>query len=141
MFQATYTQIIQRFGRTAYLVMGLFFLAVGIVGAVLPLLPSTCFFIIAAYYFGLSSARLENLLLNHPRIGPVILSWRNYRAIPKLGKVMACVGMSISGFILVASPAPQFVKLGVIAVLGLSAWYVLSRPNLEDLVQSSTSKY
>lgn len=108
MFSAWYNSFLQRFGRTAYLILGLLFCTIGIVGAVLPLLPSTCFFIIAAYYFGLSSERLENLLLNHPRIGPVILSWRNYRAIPKLGKIMACVGMSISGFIILISPAPKF---------------------------------
>ena len=122
-----------RFGRTGYLLLGLLFSAIGILGAILPLLPSTCFFIIAAYYFGLSSERLERVLLNHPRIGPVIMSWRMYKAIPKFGKIMACAGMSISAMIMIFSPAPYYVKIGVLLGLVASAWYVVSRPNLEDV--------
>lgn len=122
-----------RFGRTGYLFLGLLFSGIGILGAILPLLPSTCFFIIASYYFGMSSERLENILLNHPRLGPVILSWRHYKAIPKLGKIMACAGMSVSALIMIFSPAPIFVKIGVIFGLIVCAWYVVSRPNLEDI--------
>jgi uncharacterized protein len=124
----------KKFGRTGYLLLGLLFSAIGILGAILPLLPSTCFFIIASYYFGMSSERLEKLLLNHPRIGPVIHSWRTYKAIPKFGKIMACCGMSVSALIMIFSPAPMFVKVGVLCGLALSAWYVISRPSLEDIV-------
>ncbi len=124
---------IKRFGRTGYLILGFLFTGIGILGAILPLLPSTCFFIIAAYYFGMSSERLEKALLEHPRIGPVILSWRQYKAIPKLGKIMACCGMSVSALIMIFSPAPIYVKIGVFMGLGVSAWYVLSRPSLEDV--------
>lgn len=125
---------IKRFGRTGYLILGLVFTGIGILGAILPLLPSTCFFIIAAYYFGMSSERLERTLLNHPRLGPVILSWRQYKAIPKLGKIMACCGMSVSALIMIFSPAPIYVKIGVMLGLVASAWYVLSRPSLEDIM-------
>ena len=124
----------KRFGRTGYLILGLLFTGIGILGAILPLLPSTCFFIIAAYYFGQSSERLEKALLNHPRLGPVIMSWRQYKAIPKLGKIMACCGMSVSALIMIFSPAPFPVKIGVLLGLVASAWYVLSRPSLEDIV-------
>lgn len=123
-----------RFGRTGYLFLGVLFSAIGILGAILPLLPSTCFFIIAAYYFGMSSERLEKVLLNHPRIGPVILSWRNYKAIPKFGKIMACCGMSVSALIMIFSPTPIYVKIGVLLGLIGCAWYVVSRPSLEDIV-------
>lgn len=127
-------------GRTGYLILGLFFCGIGILGAILPLLPSTCFFIIAAYYFGMSSARLEKALLQHPRIGPVILSWRQYKAIPKLGKIMACVGMTVSGCFMIFSPAPGPVKIGVILGLVACAWYVVSRPSLEDIVTPAQQK-
>lgn len=129
-----------RLGRAGYLILGFLFCGIGILGAVLPLLPSTCFFIIAAYYFGMSSERLEKALLDHPRIGPVILSWRQYKAIPKLGKIMACAGMSVSGLIMIFSPAPTPVKIGVILGLLACAWYVVSRPNLEDVTVVPTRK-
>ena len=130
----------KRFGRAGYLFLGLLFSGIGILGAILPLLPSTCFFIIAAYYFGMSSERLEKALLNHPRLGPVILSWRQYKAIPKLGKLMACAGMSVSGMIMIFSPAPAPVKCGVILGLLVCAWYVVSRPSLEDVAPVSVRK-
>lgn len=130
----------RRFGRAGYLFLGFLFCGIGILGAILPLLPSTCFFIIAAYYFGLSSERLEKALLNHPRIGPVIISWRLYKAIPKLGKLMACAGMSVSGLIMIFSPAPTPVKIGVLLGLLACAWYVVSRPNLEDVIVATVRK-
>ncbi len=129
-----------RFGRAGYLFLGFLFCGIGILGAILPLLPSTCFFIIAAYYFGMSSKRLENALLRHPRIGPVILSWRQYKAIPKLGKIMACAGMSVSGMIMIFSPAPIPVKIGVLLGLLTCACYVVSRPNLEDVAAVTVRK-
>ncbi len=121
--------------RQFNLLLGLLFTGIGVLGAVLPLLPSTCFFIIAAYYFGMSSEKLESWMLNHPRVGPTIISWRRYKAIPRLGKIMACVGMSVSAFIIAISAAPLFVKVGCFLGLVASAAYVLTRPTLEDLSQ------
>ncbi len=123
--------------RQFCLLLGLMFTGIGILGAVLPVLPSTCFFIIAAYYFGMSSERLENWMLNHPRIGPTIVSWRTHKAIPRLGKIMACVGMSVSALIIAISAVPFFVKFGCFLALIASAAYVLTRPTLEDLLQSA----
>ena len=120
--------------RKLNLVFGFLFLGVGILGAVLPVLPSTCFFITAAYYFGTSSEKLESWMLNHPRIGPTIVSWRKYRAIPRLGKIMACVAMSVSVVIMILSAAPLFVKIGCVIALFLSAVYVLTRPTHEVLL-------
>jgi uncharacterized protein len=124
--------------RQINLLLGFLFLGIGILGAVLPVLPSTCFFITAAYYFGTSSEKLENWMLNHPRIGPTIISWRKYKAIPRLGKIMACVAMSVSVVIMVLSAAPLFVKIGCIVALILSAVYVLTRPTLEVLLADKT---
>ena len=116
------------------LLLGFLFLGVGILGAVLPVLPSTCFFITAAYYFGTSSEKLEKWMLNHPRIGPTIVSWRKYKAIPRLGKIMAIVAMAVSVLIMILSAAPLFVKVGSVIVLSLCAVYVLTRPTLEVLL-------
>ncbi len=123
--------------RQLNLILGLLFTSIGVLGAVLPLLPSTCFFIIAAYYFGMSSEKLEKWMLSHPRMGPTIISWRRHKAIPRLGKIMACVGMSVSAFIIAISAAPLFVKVGCFLALIASAAYVLTRPTLEELLQAA----
>jgi uncharacterized membrane protein YbaN (DUF454 family) len=122
--------------RRINLLLGFLFLGIGIIGAILPLLPSTCFFITSAYYFGSSSEKLENWMLGHPRIGPTIISWRKYRAIPKLGKIMACVGMSVSAVIIGVSPMHYALKALALISLVFSAVYVLTRPTLENLIEN-----
>ncbi|MCE3009229.1 MAG: YbaN family protein [Proteobacteria bacterium] len=116
--------------RPLNLAIGMGFLGLGFIGAFLPVLPSTCFFICATYFFGKSSTRLEAWALNHPRFGHAVRSWRETRSIPLAGKIAALVGMSVSALFLVASPAPLWAILLGLGVLILSAWYVLSRPTL-----------
>jgi uncharacterized membrane protein YbaN (DUF454 family) len=125
--------------RQMNIAIGMGFLGLGIVGAFLPVLPSTCFFICATYFFGKSSARLENWVLNHPKFGHAVRSWRETRSIPLAGKVAAVVGMSLSSVILVFSPAPVWaIALGLFVLVG-SAWYVLSRPTLKSSESSHIS--
>jgi uncharacterized membrane protein YbaN (DUF454 family) len=69
--------------RILWNTVGFSSLAAGLAGAVLPLLPATPFFILAAYAFSRGSPKVESWLLGHPRWGPVILDWRRERAISK----------------------------------------------------------
>lgn len=113
--------------------LGLVMVGLGVLGAFLPVLPSTCFFISAAYFFGKSSPRMEAWVLNHPRFGYAVRSWQETRSIPFAGKIAATVAMSLSGLFLVISPAPLWaVSLGLF-VLVASGWYVLTRPTLNSL--------
>jgi uncharacterized protein len=116
--------------RQLSLLAGFSFLGIGIIGAFLPVLPSTCFFICAAYYFAKSSARMEHWILKHPRFGPTVVAWRETRSIPKSGKIAAILGMSISAFILYFSHPPFYVFIAGIIALVISALYVLTRPTL-----------
>ncbi len=52
-------------------------MGVGTVGIVVPGLPTTGFFVLAAWCFARSSPRLEQWVLDLPKIGPLV---RNYRA-------------------------------------------------------------
>src|SRR6202008_2576137 len=88
-----------RIGRQFNLALGMISLAIGIIGAFVPLLPTTIFLIIAAFFFGRSSARLEGWLLDHPHLGPGIVAWRRDRAISRGSKLMACSGMA-TGFVI-----------------------------------------
>lgn len=117
--------------------IGLALTGIGILGAFLPVLPSTCFFISAAYFFGKSSERLENWILNHPQFGPSVVQWRQHRAIPRAGKIAAFIGMGFSSVALLASPAPLWaIALGLVVLAG-SAWYVGTRPTLSEPAPSS----
>jgi uncharacterized protein len=116
--------------RVLFLVLGFVMLALGIIGALLPVMPTTIFIILAAWFFARSSPRLEARLLRDPRFGPLIIKWRDRGAIPPKAKLYACLGMAF-GYGLFwwgAHPGPLLAIAVTIFMLG-SAAYVLSRPN------------
>ncbi len=76
--------------------LGLLLLAIGLVGALLPLLPTTPFLIAAAFLFARSHPRWEQRLLAHPTLGPIIRGWLAYQAIPPFAKRLATVPLAIS---------------------------------------------
>lgn len=119
-----------RIGRQLNLALGLLALTLGIIGAFVPLLPTTIFLIIAAFFFGRSSERLEAWLLNHPRLGPSVVGWRRERAIGPRAKLMACAGMTIGFAVLHFAVRPgALAEAAAAAFLIGCAAYVLTRPN------------
>ncbi|MFO7545347.1 MAG: YbaN family protein [Trueperaceae bacterium] len=75
--------------RWAYVVAGLLAIALGTLGYVLPGLPGTVFFLIAAWFFAQSSPRFYNWLMNHRLFGPLIRDYRAGKGIPLWVKVYA----------------------------------------------------
>jgi uncharacterized membrane protein YbaN (DUF454 family) len=92
--------------RHLYLIAGFLCLALAVIGAVLPVMPTTVFVIMAAYCFARSSPKLEAKLLNHPRFGSHIVRWREKGAVSRSGKVAASIAFAVS----------------IIATLALTAW-------------------
>ena len=85
--------------RILWLITGLFALALGLLGIVLPLLPTVPFLLLAAFCFSRSSTRLHDWLLDHPIYGSHIKDWRERGAIHLNAKRWATV-MMIAAFAL-----------------------------------------
>lgn len=115
--------------RAVWTGFGLLALALGGIGVLLPLLPTTPFVILAAFCFSKSSPRLRNWLLNHRIFGRLIRDWEATGAIAPRYKAIACCAMALAfGLSLALGLKPLI--LGIQAVcLGCSALYILSRPN------------
>lgn len=112
-----------------YQVVGCVALGLAALGAVLPVLPTTIFVLIAAWAFARSSPRLYRSLQENRRFGPLLRDWEAYGAIPRGAKVAAVIGMAVSfAIVLVAANHWAAVTLTGVTLMA-SAGYVLTRPN------------
>lgn len=116
--------------RGLWFAAGILCLALGAIGAVVPLMPTTVFLILAAAAFARSSPRLEAWLLGHPRFGPLILGWRERGAIPLPAKLLATGGIAAgyAAFLFAARPALPLAIL-VAAVMAAILAFILTRPS------------
>ncbi|WP_294203108.1 YbaN family protein [uncultured Sphingomonas sp.] len=121
---------VRRAIRFGWLALGVFCVGLGIVGALLPLMPTTIFLILAAGCFARSSPRLEAWLLDHPRFGPTLRAWRRDGAMSRRAKGMACGGMAIGYAIFLLTARPNAVLAIVVAFVMIGcATYIGTRPN------------
>ncbi len=126
--------------RAVYLVLGLLFLGLALVGIVVPGLPTTINAIIAGFFFARSSDRFDNWLTSHPVLGPPVLDHRNGIGFTVRAKTIAVsaitVSIGFSSWIIASSDAPDFV-LAIMAVAWVYAvWYVLHQPTKPAVIQS-----
>lgn len=118
--------------RYVFFGIGCLMVALGLIGAVVPLMPTTVFLIAAAACFAQSSPRLEAWLLDHPRFGPTLRDWRAHGAISRPAKLTACAGMAAGFVIFWIGSHPSALFAAVVAGLLLtSALYVVSRPTTD----------
>jgi uncharacterized protein len=82
--------------RCAYKVFGGFFLCMAILGAILPLLPTTPFVLLSLYFFNRSSPRMANWILAHPWLGPPVLRWQRSKSVSWRVKIWAVTVLSAS---------------------------------------------
>lgn len=118
--------------RLLWAVLGLLFLGLGLIGILVPLLPTTPLLLLSAFCFGRGSRRLHRWLIEHPRFGPPLEQWRAHRAISltvKRNAVMAMLAMPAAAFLI---GVPSYVVGLQCLVLVFPAAFILSRPRPPD---------
>lgn len=82
--------------RIVWFLFGLTALALGLIGVILPLLPTVPFLLLAAFFFARSSETLHYWLVEHPKLGPPIQNWNERGAISKSAKVYATISVALA---------------------------------------------
>ncbi len=123
-------QRISSLRRKLYAGIGLLCFGLGFAGAFLPVLPTTPFMLLALWAFSRSSQRLHDWLYHHPRFGPPLQRWQQYRVIPRPAKLGALALMSASALIVYWSPhIPSWAQLAAWALIAVGAVFILSCPS------------
>ena len=86
-------------------------LGLGLLGVVLPGLPTTPFVLLAAACFAKASPRLHRRIVGNPLLGPMVRDWEAHRSLPVKVKLIAIGSMTL--------------------MVGLSVWHFAGRPGLQ----------
>lgn len=115
--------------RYLWATLGLICVGLGLIGILLPILPTVPFMLLAAFFFSKSSERLHYWLISHPTFGPPIVEWQTNGAINPRVKRIATLSIAVVFLISVLLSLRPLI-LGIQAVvLTLVLIFIWSRPN------------
>lgn len=116
--------------RHSYFLLGWLFFALGVLGVVLPVMPTTPFMLLALWAFSRSSQHFHDWLYNHAFFGPPLQQWQQYRVVPLGIKLLAISFMMMSMvYLLFFSPLPDWVNIVSGLIMSATAIYLLSKPS------------
>lgn len=104
-----------------------FFLVLGIIGVVLPGLPTVPFLLLAAWFSARGSERLHKWLYDHPRLGKLLIDWETQKAISRKSKVIAVIMLLVSWVVMHHQIGSSWILTGITFLFIAVAAYLLSR--------------
>lgn len=114
--------------RWAALILAYFFLALAIIGIVLPGLPTVPFLLLTAWFAAKGSERLHRWLYAHPHLGRLLIDWEQQGAISRTSKIAAVILIIVSWIIMYMHfDNPWLMTALAVLFIAVTA-YLLSRP-------------
>nr|WP_189469815.1 YbaN family protein [Halomonas qijiaojingensis] len=124
--------------NTLYLVLAGVSFGLGVIGVFLPLMPTTCFMLLAVWAASKGSPRFAGWIRCHPRFGPPIVAWERERAIPRHAKGIAVTMLVVSMLLVAFTVSVWALKMTLIAALGLFGIWIVTRPEPRPAVSLVT---
>lgn len=123
-----------------WVLSGVFALILGIVGAFLPLLPTTPLIILAAFCFSKGSHRLHSWILARKGFGPMIRNWETYGIIPLKAKLLATLMIiTMVGYALWFKVEVLGLRIAIVLTILCTLAYIWTRPSVVGSNDSSKS--
>jgi uncharacterized membrane protein YbaN (DUF454 family) len=109
--------------RWAWLVLAYGALGLGIIGIVVPGLPTTPFVLLAAFAAARGSRRMHDWLLAHRTFGPMIRDWERDGAISRRAKWTATILMTVcAGIMFAVAERAWLAGLGTATMVVVAIW-------------------
>ncbi|MCB9896933.1 MAG: YbaN family protein [Planctomycetes bacterium] len=112
--------------RALWIAVGVLLVALGMLGALLPVLPTTPFLLLAAACFARGSPRLLARLQAHPTFGPAVRGWREQRALPRRARRPALLLVVVSFALSIVAVELHLVR-ALLFVVGVGLFVFLAR--------------
>ena len=103
-------------------------LALGLVGIVVPGLPTVPFVLLAAYAAARGSQRLRERLLAHRQFGPVIRDWEAHGAVSRRAKRLATAMMAACAVLMFLTAPRAWMAATGTAIMAAVALWLWRRP-------------
>jgi uncharacterized membrane protein YbaN (DUF454 family) len=80
--------------KILFLILGHLFFSLGLIGAILPVLPTTPFLLLAVVFYSKSNSKLHQWLMNNKYFGPSLKEWFEHGIIRKRAKIFSTLMIS-----------------------------------------------
>ena len=114
--------------RWGALILAYFFLALAILGVVLPGLPTVPFLLLTAWFAARGSERLHRWLYAHPHFGKLLIDWEQHGAVSRTSKVAALLLLTTSWGIMYLRIDNTWLMVGLALLFAAILAFLLSRP-------------
>ncbi|WP_026474398.1 YbaN family protein [Alkaliflexus imshenetskii] len=122
--------------KVVFIVLGALSLVLGVLGILIPGLPTTPFLLLTAALWMKSSEKLHNRLLSNKYLGPYIVNYEKRKGLTVRQKRYAILSMwiliSLSFFLLSGNPSLQLILIFAGITGAATVWYLVPNGKNED---------
>ena len=128
------SMVVSGWKKLLHLILAGFFLLLGILGALLPVLPTTPFLLLTSFFLVRSSPRLNEALLKSRFFGPILTDWQRHGGVrPNVKAQAVTVVVLVVGATLYFSELPNWGSGTVSALALIGITVILRLPTAREL--------
>ncbi|EPZ51718.1 PF04304 family protein [Bacteriovorax sp. BAL6_X] len=126
--------MINKSKKAIYLSFGIAFVILAFIGIFLPLIPTTPFLLLSAYFFSQSNEKYYQWLLDHKVFGQIITDWNKYGVVSVKSKIMAIsMIVALFSYTLIYVEVNPTIKV-IVSLIGVGVIvFLLTRPSKRKL--------
>ena len=116
-----------------FFIVGLISVGLGLVGTIIPGIPTTPLLLLSAWCFSKSSKRLELWILNNDLTGTIIKNWRDYKGLSRKSKIFSILVIIPSFYLSCHFISNTLIDIILIITCITLCLYLITRPEPPEI--------